>query len=215
MSTSEPVTGVIDYGGGNLRSLVKALEALGAPPRLVTRPEQFDGLERLFFPGQGAFGDCMTKLETLELVEPLVAWIAADKPFFGICVGYQLLFDSSEESPGRRGLGIFRGTVTRFPESDLKVPHMGWNSARLRHPDRSPWEGLGESPYFYFVHSFFPSPADPALLAASTDYGLEFASAIQRGRLLATQFHPEKSQKAGMKLIGNFLQQHAPQRSER
>lgn len=199
--------GVIDYGGGNIRSLVKALEALGSPPRLVNTPDQMEDLELVFFPGQGAFGDCMKKLEKLKLVDPLVRWIEADRPFFGICIGYQLLFEGSEESPGQRGLGVFQGQVTRFPAGDLKVPHMGWNSAHLRDPQAPPWQGLGPDPYFYFVHSFFPSPADHSLVAARTEYGVPFASAIQRGRLLATQFHPEKSQKAGMKLIGDFLQE--------
>ena len=114
----EAQIGVIDYGGGNIRSLIRALETLGAPPRLITAPEQMDDLEIVFFPGQGAFGDCMTKLDNLGLVKPLVDWIKADRPFFGICIGYQLLFEGSEESPGVRGLSIFQGQVTRFPRSD-------------------------------------------------------------------------------------------------
>lgn len=207
----ERTTGVIDYGGGNIRSLVKALETLGAPPRMVTEPGQLDDLDLIFFPGQGSFGDCMDKLVRRDLCAPLLDWIAADKPFFGICVGYQLLFEESEESPGVRGLGAFEGAVTHFPESDLKVPHMGWNSALLRTPEASPWEGLGEDPYFYFVHSYYPSPSSPEIVASETEYGVRFASAIQRGRLLATQFHPEKSQKAGMRLISNFLSRHGCQ----
>ena len=206
--TTPSSLGVVDYGGGNIRSLVKALESLGTSPRMVTAPEHLEELDLLFFPGQGAFGDCMEKLSRLSLVDPLVQWIAADKPFFGICVGYQLLFKGSEESPGVAGLGVFEGQVTRFPESDLKVPHMGWNSAVLRARDTAPWQGLGPAPYFYFVHSYFPAPAEPTLCAAQTEYGVPFASAIQRGRLVATQFHPEKSQKAGMHLIGNFLETH-------
>jgi len=201
--------GVIDYGGGNIRSLVKALETLGATPRMVTAPAHLDDLDLVFFPGQGAFGDCMGKLERLGLVDSLVDWIQAGKPFFGICIGYQLLFEGSEESPGVKGLGVFEGRVTRFPESALKVPHMGWNSVHLRHPHDPPWQGLGEDPFFYYVHSYFPSPADPSLVAAETEYGVSFPGAIQRGRLIATQFHPEKSQKAGMKLIGNFLDAHS------
>jgi glutamine amidotransferase len=164
-----------------------------------------EDLDLVFFPGQGAFGDCMGKLEKLGLVDSLVGWIQADKPFFGICIGYQLLFEGSEESPGVKGLGVFEGQVTRFPETALKVPHMGWNSAHLRHPHDPLWQGLGEDPFFYYVHSYFPSPADPSLVAAETEYGVSFPGAIQRGRLIATQFHPEKSQKAGMKLISNFL----------
>lgn len=206
--SSAPSVGVIDYGGGNIRSLIKALETLGAPPRLVTASDQMEDLDLVFFPGQGAFGDCMGKLEKLGLVDALVEWIRADKPFFGICVGYQLLFECSEESPGVNGLAVFEGAVTRFPASDLKVPHMGWNSAVLREPDSAPWSGLGEAPYFYYVHSYFPSPTDRSLMAAETEYGVKFAGAVQRGRLVATQFHPEKSQKAGMRLIANFLEEH-------
>ncbi|MDE0827040.1 MAG: imidazole glycerol phosphate synthase subunit HisH [Akkermansiaceae bacterium] len=197
--------GVVDYGGGNIRSLVKALEALGVTPQLLSSAEGFDDCRLLVFPGQGAFGDCMKKLEERELVEPLKAWLAADRPFFGICVGYQLLFESSEESPGQPGLGIFQGTVRHFPDSGLKVPHMGWNSAELNVPESTPWEGLGPAPYFYYVHSYFPVPEDPSLIAAETEYGTRFAAAVQRGNVVATQFHPEKSQKAGMRLLGNFL----------
>lgn len=205
---NDSIIGVIDYGGGNIRSLIKALETLGASPLLVTSADQMQDLDLIFFPGQGSFGDCMGKLEKLGLVQPLVDWIKADKPFFGICVGYQLLFEGSEESPGVSGLSLFDGQVTKFPASDLKVPHMGWNSAVLADPAAPPWTDLGEAPYFYYVHSYFPSPSDPSLVAAETDYGVKFAGAIQRGRLVATQFHPEKSQKAGMKLIGNFLKTH-------
>ena len=204
----ESQIGVIDYGGGNIRSLIKALETLGALPRLVTAPEQMDDLEIIFFPGQGAFGDCMAKLDSLGLVEPLVNWIKADKPFFGICIGYQLLFEGSEESPGVKGLSVFQGQVTRFPRSELKVPHMGWNSVTLSDASRAPWTDLGETPYFYYVHSYFPTPLDSSLIAAETEYGVPFPGAIQRGRLIATQFHPEKSQKAGMKFIRNFLRKH-------
>ena len=197
--------GVIDYGGGNIRSLVKALETLGTTPRLVTSPEELDDLSLVFFPGQGAFGDCMAKLQGLNLVDSLTEWIHSDRPFFGICIGYQLLFESSEENPGVEGLSIFSGQVTKFPESELKVPHMGWNRTQLRETDLAPWSNLGPAPYFYYVHSYFPVPHDPELAVAITDYGTPFASAIQRGRLVATQFHPEKSQKSGMLLIQNFL----------
>jgi len=201
--------GVIDYGGGNIRSLVKALEALGAAPAMVTSPETLAPVDVLFFPGQGAFGDCMKKLERLGLGDPLRDWVREDRPFFGICIGYQLLFEQSEESPGCRGLGVLEGRVKRLPSRDLKIPHMGWNSAELREPETTPWQGLGSEPYFYFVHSYHPVPADRTLVAAETDYDGRFASAVQRGGLVATQFHPEKSQKAGLRLLENFLQTHA------
>ena len=203
--SSEIKIGVIDYGGGNIRSLVQALEKLGTSPELVTSPEKLDSLSHLFFPGQGAFGDCMAKLQGLELVEPIFDWIHQDKPFFGICVGYQLLFEGSDESPGTRGLSILEGNVVRFREEGIKVPHMGWNNAQLQDPNLKPWTGLGLDPYFYFVHSYHPDPKDLSICAAMTTYGTRFPSAVQRGRLIATQFHPEKSQKAGMRLIKNFL----------
>ena len=199
--------GVIDYGGGNIRSLIQALEKLGTSPERVTSPEQLEPLSHLFFPGQGAFGDCMKKLEGLGLVEPIFEWIQQDKPFFGICVGYQLLFEDSEESPESKGLSVLEGNVVRFREEGIKVPHMGWNSAQLRNPNLEPWIGLGLNPYFYFVHSCHPDPKDSSICAAMTNYGTSFPSAVRRGRLIATQFHPEKSQKAGMNLIENFLRQ--------
>ena len=200
--------GVIDYGGGNIRSVVKALESLGVTPQLLTSPEGFDQTELLVFPGQGAFGDCMRKLAARELVAPLQEWLRAERPFFGICVGYQLLFEESEESPGQPGLGILPGKVVRFPASALKVPHMGWNSAGLTAPEAPPWEGLGPQPFFYYVHSYFPQPADENLVAAYTEYGVRFAAAIHHGAITATQFHPEKSQKAGMQLLRNVLGMH-------
>lgn len=199
--------GVIDYGGGNIRSLIQALEKLGTSPERVTSPEQLEPLSHLFFPGQGAFGDCMKKLGGLGLVEPIFEWIQQDKPFFGICVGYQLLFEDSEESPESKGLSVLEGNVVRFREEGIKVPHMGWNSAQLRNPNLEPWIGLGLNPYFYFVHSYHPDPKDSSICAAMTNYGTSFPSAVRRGRLIATQFHPEKSQKAGMNLIENFLRQ--------
>ena len=199
--------GVIDYGGGNIRSLIQALEKLGTSPERVTSPEQLEPLSHLFFPGQGAFGDCMKKLGGLGLVEPIFEWIQQDKPFFGICVGYQLLFEDSEESPESKGLSVLEGNVVRFREEGIKVPHMGWNSAQLRNPNLEPWIGLGLNPYFYFVHSYHPDPKDSSICAAMTNYGTSFPSAVRRGRMIATQFHPEKSQKAGMNLIENFLRQ--------
>lgn len=200
--------GVVDYGGGNIRSLVKALEFLGVSPTLLSSRDELASCDLLIFPGQGAFGDCMRKLEQRDLVAPLQEWLRAGRPFFGICVGYQLLFEASEESPGQPGLGLFQGTVQRFPASALKIPHMGWNSTHLKTPQHPVWQGLGPDPFFYFVHSYFPVPTDPSLVCATTDYGVPFAAAVQRGAVVATQFHPEKSQKAGMQLLRNFLQTH-------
>jgi imidazole glycerol phosphate synthase glutamine amidotransferase subunit len=198
--------GVINYGGGNLRSLMRALEFLGARPREVTGPEDFEGLTHLAFPGQGSFGDSMQNLTARNLVAPLKQWLAADKPFFGICIGYQLLFEGSEESPETAGLGILKGQVKHFtPQPGLKIPHMGWNTALPSNPADTMWQDLPEDAYFYFVHSYFPSPEDESVIASTTDYGGPFASAVRRGNLFATQFHPEKSQHTGLQMLKNFL----------
>ncbi len=198
--------GIIDYGAGNLRSVANAVHSLGIEPSIIDHAAGFEELSHLILPGVGAFGDSMAELTRRGLADPIREWIGRDLPFFGICVGYQLLFESGEENPGVPGLGVFEGPVRRFPEDGRKIPHMGWNSALPTHPGNALWRGLGESPYFYFVHSYYPEPADASLVAMWTEYeGTRFASAIQRGRLLATQFHPEKSQQAGLQLIHNFL----------
>ncbi len=202
--------GIIDYGGGNLQSVRNTVRALGHEPVLVKSGADLEGVSALLFPGQGAFADCMQALDRQELTSPLKEWIAGDRPFFGICVGYQVLFEGGEENPGVAGLGILEGQVVRFPkEPGLKVPHMGWNNVTTN-PSDPAWEGLGEDPFFYFVHSYYPEPADPSVIAGRTTYaGREFAAAVQRGRMIATQFHPEKSQDAGLRLIGNFLARFA------
>lgn len=197
--------GIIDYGAGNLRSVANAVHALGVEPRLVSKPEELKGLSHLILPGVGAFGDCMGELGKRGLIEPLRDWVRAGKPYFGICLGYQILFEGSEEDSTVKGLGVFPGTVRRFKEDGRKIPHMGWNSAVPQDADDGMWEGLGAEPYFYFVHSYFPEPADPAIIAMRTEYGETFASAIRSGAVTATQFHPEKSQQAGLRLLGNFL----------
>jgi imidazole glycerol phosphate synthase glutamine amidotransferase subunit len=199
--------GIIDYGGGNLRSVANALHSLGQDPEIVASPDQVGDSTHLILPGQGAFGDCMERLENRGLDTFLKDWIAADRPYFGICVGYQILFDSSEEAPDAHGLGVISGTVRRFlDEPGLKIPHMGWNSAVSTRGETPVWKALGAEPYFYYVHSYFPEPLDPAVVVAETTYGTQtFAGAIERGNLFACQFHPEKSQDAGIRLIRNFL----------
>ncbi|MFA7343336.1 MAG: imidazole glycerol phosphate synthase subunit HisH [Terrimicrobiaceae bacterium] len=195
--------GVVDYGSGNLRSVRKALEASGASTSLVSGASQLEGLDAVVVPGVGAFGDCAANLQGTGLWEPLREWIQAGRPYLGICLGYQLLFESSEESPGVSGLGVLPGTVIRFPEGGLKVPHMGWNSVTgLVGPL---FEGLPDETAFYFVHSFYPVPTDASLASSSCEYGTRFAASISRGALHATQFHPEKSQAAGLAVLGNFL----------
>ena len=199
--------GIIDYGGGNLRSVANALRELGEDPRIIASPDDLADATHLILPGQGAFGDCMARLHQRGLVPFLSDWIAADRPYFGICVGYQILFPSSEEAPGVPGLGVVPGSVRRFDaEPGLKIPHMGWNSALATRGETAVWKGLGAEPYFYFVHSYFPAPLDPAVVVAQTTYGRQtFAAAVHRGNLFACQFHPEKSQDAGIRLIRNFL----------
>lgn len=199
------MTGIIDYGAGNLRSVANAVHALGIEPRLVARPGDMTGLTHLILPGVGSFGDCMGELEKRGLTGPIREWVASGKPYFGICLGYQILFDESVESPGVKGLGIFPGKVVRFTEDGRKIPHMGWNAAVPADPADTLWTDLGASPYFYFVHSYFPVPADPSIVAMTTDYGGKFASAVRSGNVTGCQFHPEKSQQAGLQLLANFL----------
>ena len=198
---------LIDYGAGNLRSVANALRAIGVEPEIVPGPGIPEDTTHLVLPGVGSFGDCMAELTKRGLIGPIRDWVLAGKPYFGICLGYQILFESSEETPGIEGLGVIPGVVRRFKDQPgLKVPHMGWNSVVPRHPDSGNWAGLGKEPYFYYVHSYFPVPANDADIAAETTYGDEtFAAAIQRPNLLACQYHPEKSQDAGLALIRNFL----------
>ena len=199
--------GIVDYGGGNIQSVRNALTACDAEFIEISGPERLAEVTALIFPGQGAFGDSMQALHARGLVEPLREWLRADRPFFGICIGYQVLFDSSEEEPGVAGLGVFAGKVIKFPAiPGLKIPHMGWNVAQVVHPQHFLWQELGADPFFYFVHSFYPEPEDPSIIATRTTYGpVEFASSIQKGNVQATQFHPEKSQANGLRLLRNFV----------
>lgn len=198
---------LVDYGAGNLRSVANALRELGVEPQIVASPEALVGATHLVLPGVGSFGDCMAQLQSRDLLTAIREWLTAGKPYLGMCLGYQILFDSSEEAPGVAGLGILPGVVRRFQTAPgLKIPHMGWNSAIPRTPDQGVWAKLGKEPYFYFVHSYFPVPENDSVIAAQTTYGDQsFASAIERPNLLACQFHPEKSQDAGLRLIRNFL----------
>ncbi len=198
---------LVDYGAGNLRSVANALRELGVEPLIAATPGVLADATHIVLPGVGSFGDCMAQLQSRDLLTAIRERVAAGKPYLGICLGYQILFDSSEETPGVAGLGILPGVVRRFQQTPgLKIPHMGWNSAIPRTPDHGNWAGLGKDPYFYFVHSYFPVPDDASVIAAQTTYGDQtFASAIERPNLLACQFHPEKSQDAGLRLIRNFL----------
>ena len=195
---------IVDYGMGNLRSVQKAFEKLGIAAEIVTSPEQIASAEKLVLPGVGAFRDAIHELERLELVEPIREHIRQDKPFLGICLGLQLLFDVSFEDGEWKGLGVLAGDVVRFPAMpDLKVPHMGWNTLEPTHACRLLKE-IPADASVYFVHSYYVRPADESVIAARTNYGIPFTSMIERGNLFATQFHPEKSQKVGLKLLENF-----------
>lgn len=197
---------IVDYGMGNLRSVQKACERLSIPAQICTRPDDLAGCEKLILPGVGAFRDAIAELRRQGFVEPIKRHIAADKPFLGICLGLQLLFDVSYEDGNWEGLGVISGKVVRFVDRpDLKVPHMGWN--RVEPTGASPLlAGIPRDSYFYFVHSYYVVPEDESVVTARTEYGASFTSVIQRGRMFATQFHPEKSQQVGLRLLQNFAQ---------
>ena len=197
--------GLIDYGAGNLQSVRNALRSLGLQTTQVADASALEQMDTLIFPGVGAFGDSMRHLRDRGLRDELRQWIRSGRPFFGICIGYQVLFESSEESPGVEGLAVFPGPVVEMRPPGLKVPHMGWNVVRFENPADPLWLGLGPSPHFYFVHSYHPRPVDPVLIAATTDYGTSFPSAIRWATGAAVQFHPEKSQAAGLRLLQNFV----------
>lgn len=195
---------IVDYGMGNLRSVQKAFEKLSVAAEICTNPEDLKTCNKLILPGVGAFRDAIAELRQQGFVEPIKAHIAAGKPFLGICLGLQLLFDESYEDGTWEGLGVLPGKVVRFPESpELKVPHMGWN--RVAAAASCPlFAGIPADSFFYFVHSYYVVPDDPAVVAGRTEYGQAFASVVQRGNMFATQFHPEKSQKLGLQLLANF-----------
>ena len=201
----DPLLGLIDYGSGNLRSVGKALSKIGARVELLASPERLDAVDAVVLPGVGAFGDCAGQLHSRQLWEPLAAWLRADRPFLGVCLGYQLLFESSEETPGVAGFGKFAGAVRRFHAPGLKVPQIGWNALDFRQPDARLWRGLEDGSHVYFVHSYHPEPEEPGVIAATTDYGGPFAAAVEQGNTFGVQFHPEKSQEAGLTMLGNFV----------
>lgn len=196
---------LIDYGSGNIRSVMNALRREQAGVELVSAPERLENADAIVLPGVGAFGDCVGGLQTRGLWDPLREWLAADRPFLGICVGYQMLFDESEESPGVRGFGFFAGKVKRFAAPGLKVPQIGWNQLELVNRSHMLWRGLPARPHVYFVHSFFPDPADSAIVTSRSTYGETFAASAARGRIAAVQFHPEKSQAVGLGILRNFI----------
>jgi glutamine amidotransferase len=197
---------LIDYGSGNICSVINALRREGADVELVSTAERLDQADKVLLPGVGAFGDCVRGLQSRGLWEPLREWLDTGKPFLGICVGYQMLFDSSVESPGVAGFGFFKGAVKRFRSTELKVPQIGWNQLELADPAHWLWRGLPPNPHVYFVHSFFPEPEDPSIVTARSSYGETFASGAARGNVAAVQFHPEKSQAVGLGILRNFIE---------
>lgn len=207
-----PKIGIVDYGSGNLRSVRKAFECCGAMAALVQESPGFDSADAIVVPGVGSFGDCAANLHSSGLWEPILAWVRAGKPYFGICLGYQLLFESSSESPGTAGFGLLAGTVQRFPDAGLKIPHMGWNSLTISNPADPLFANLGPSPSVYFVHSFHPEPQNPGIVSATCDYGVRFAAAISTENIVATQFHPEKSQGVGLTMLRNYVKSLAKTR---
>jgi len=197
--------GIIDYGMGNLGSVSNACRFLNLPARIITGPEEMNACSALILPGVGAFGDCMKHLSEHGFVEPIKAWIKADRPFLGICLGLQVLFETGEESPGTPGLGILRGSVRKFQlPPELKVPQIGWNRVYQKQPGCPLFSGIADGTHFYFVHSYYVEAQDASLTSGETGYGINYTSAICRGNLMAVQFHPEKSQEAGLSLLKNF-----------
>jgi imidazole glycerol-phosphate synthase subunit HisH len=200
---------IIDYGMGNLRSVQKAFEQVGCQAVVTADPAVADKADKLVLPGVGAFRDCMRNLEDGGFVAPIREHIASGRPFLGICVGMQLLLSDSVEFGLSRGLDIIPGHVVRFPDNmtvageRLKVPHMGWNRLHIRRPCPL-FKGIDDGSYVYFVHSYYEQPDDPAAVAATSDYGIEFCAAVWQENVMATQFHPEKSQVVGLRMLKNF-----------
>ena len=196
---------LIDYGSGNIRSVTKALQHEGADVQLVSDAARLADAEAVVLPGVGDFGDCVRNLKSRKLWEPVHQWLESGKPFLGICVGYQLLFDSSEESPGEPGFGFFPGQVKKFRSRDLKVPQIGWNNLELTQPAHPLWRSLPPEPYVFFVHSYYPASEREDIVIAQTTYGETFASGAALGNVAGVQFHPEKSQDVGLAVLRNFV----------
>lgn len=193
---------IVDYGMGNLRSVQKAFERVGAEARVIPSPRELAEARGIVLPGVGAFGQAMDNLRVAGWIEPLRDACARGVPFIGICLGMQLLFDTSEEMGQHTGLGILPGEVKRF-NGDLKVPQMGWNRIRIRQ-DHTLLSDVPDGSYAFFVHSYYCAPLDASVILATTDYGIEFASMVARGNVLGAQFHPEKSQTVGLRMLANF-----------
>ena len=197
---------IVDYGMGNLRSVSKGFETNGFSASVTRNPEEIMNSSGLVLPGVGAFGDCIRNLNQFSLIDPIKKLIKFGKPFLGICLGLQILFEESEESPGIMGLGILKGRVIKLPRLEdkrLKIPHMGWNQVDLT-KDTQVIKGIPQRSWFYFVHSYFPEPEDTTVIAGRTQYGIDFTCAVNMDNIFACQFHPEKSSTLGLKILENF-----------
>ena len=196
---------LIDYDAGNIRSVEKALAALGEETEVTRDAERILAADRVILPGVGSFGDAMGKLHSFQLVDVIKETIRRKTPFLGICLGLQLLFERSQESPGVEGLGILKGEILRIPEKDvLKIPHIGWNSLTFPNPGRL-FEGIEENPYVYFVHSYYLKATEPSIVTAETEYGTLIHASVEKDNVFACQFHPEKSSSVGLSILKNFI----------
>ena len=195
---------IIDYGAGNLHSVKNALDFLEAESIISNNSEEILACDKIILPGVGAFGHAMDALTASGLHKTVLKAVEAEKPLLGICLGLQLMFEESDEAPGKKGLGIFSGKIVKIPDTGLKIPHMGWNSLEVS-PNTRLLKGLGDEPYVYFVHSYYLTTEQEDVVSAYTNYGARLGVAVERGNVFATQFHPEKSGDIGMKILKNFI----------
>lgn len=203
MNYTKFMIAIVDYGMGNLRSVEKGFLKVGVDARIVSDPASIDNAHGVVLPGVGAFMDCIKNLTDMRLTESIIKAIKQGKPYLGICLGLQVLFTESEEFGICKGLDVLKGKVVRFPKGELKVPHMGWNTLEIKR--RPPiFNGIKDREYFYFVHSFYVVPDDEEIIAATTDYGVNFTSMVWKDNIFAMQFHPEKSQEVGLRILRGF-----------
>lgn len=198
---------IIDYGAGNIQSVYKALKFIGADCKVTSDKNEILNADGAILPGVGSFGDAMDTMTKRGIKDTIIEYTKSGKPFLGICLGLQLLFPESEETPGVKGLDIFKGTITKIPNQNrtLKIPHMGWNNISIKQKNGI-FKDIESEPYVYFVHSFYLKAQDKDIVAATTQYGVEIDAAVQKGNIIATQFHPEKSGEVGLKMLKNFVE---------
>lgn len=198
---------IIDYGAGNIQSVYKALKFIGADCKVTSDKDEILNADGAILPGVGSFGDAMDTMTKRGIKDTIIEYTKSSKPFLGICLGLQLLFPESEETPGVKGLDIFKGTITKIPNQNrtLKIPHMGWNNISIKQKNGI-FKDIEGEPYVYFVHSFYLKAQDKDIVAATTQYGVEIDAAVQKGNIIATQFHPEKSGEVGLKMLKNFVE---------